>query len=187
MEKQVDAAVVLKSLEKEAAPLIRALQKIAIKDLDSYNLMGEKISALKQLAKIAEAREKSLTDPLKKVIADIKDLFSPFKKTIAALEIGIKEEMLEYHEKVEQKKLKVKENLQNGKIVNLSTAVRKMAELEVIPTSSQTRQVWALVEIDASATPIEYMVPDQAKIIAAFKRGEKVLGWKWEQRKIIAI
>jgi hypothetical protein len=187
MEKQVDAAVVLKSLEKDAAPLIRALQKIAIKDLDSYNLASSKVSALKQLAKIADAREKSLTDPLKKVLADIKDLFSPFKKMIAKLEDDVKTEMLEYHMKVEKQKAKVEENLANGKIVNLSTAVRKMAELEVIPTSSQTRQIWVLEEIDTSVTPIEYMVPDRAKITEAFKRGEKVLGWKWVQKKTIAI
>jgi hypothetical protein len=178
------AAIVLASLEKEAKPLIKSLQQIKVKDKDAYKLLAEKTKALKQLGKLAEAKEKSLIDPLKKVQKDIKELFAPFYATIKKLDNEAKASMLKLVEVNETKEEKIKNDLTSGKIVNLSTAVKKIADLSI---DSNVRSPWVLEEIDAGVTPREYMVPDLVKIRAAFKEGKTVLGWKYVQKKTIAI
>lgn len=182
-----NAAVVLASLEKEARPLIKALTAIEVVDQESYAKASEKMKALKELGKSAEAKKKSLTDPLTKVITDIRDLFRPFELLIAGLEGRTKESMLLFVEKQNDKRKQIEQDLESGKIKKVSTAVRKLAELEVSAKGSQIRKVWQVVEVNAAETPIEYMVPDVAKIKEALKAGKKVKGWKWEQVETIAI
>jgi hypothetical protein len=185
--KPLDAAVVLAALEKEAAPLIRSLNKISIVDNDSYVIASQKVSALKQLKKMADEREKSLIDPLKKVISDIKTLFEPFTSKVNQLEIEFKQQMLEHDRKLEAAKEKVKKDLQGGKIAKLSTAARKLSTLELAPSEATVKKIWVLEEVDASLTPREYLVPNESKIKEALKAGNKVAGWKMVQKKTISI
>lgn len=183
----MDAAIVLKSLEDEVAPLLKQLTKIAVEDVESYNIKSAKTDALKQLGKAVEAKEKSLTDPLTKVIKDIRSLFAPFRNMVQAAENSAKTEMLQFVEKTERAKAKVLADLENGKIAKLATAVRKTEALEIKSDTSQIRKVWTLEIIDVGDIPREYLIPDEAKIKEAFKAGKKVTGCKWEQKNTIAI
>lgn len=184
---KTDAAIVLETIKLEAAPILKKLNRIEITDTVSYNKMAENIAALKQLAKLAKDKEESLTKPLKKVSNDIKALFNPFVKLISETEKQCKEYMTRYLIEVEEKKNKIKEDFENGKIAKVSTAVRKTAELEVTSTSSSVRNVWVVEEVDASLTPRQYLVPNESAIKEALKAGKKISGWKLVQKKSIAI
>ena len=187
MANKLDAAVVLASLEKEAAPLIRAVNKIEVTDNDSYNKLSEKVAALKELKKLADEKEKSLTDPLKKVITDIRSLFLPFTTMVSKLEIEAKDLMLAHVQRNKAKQIAITNDLQNGKIAKLSTATKKLSQLELTATSSQVRKIWVVEMVNPELTPREYLVPDEVAIKAALKAGKKVPGWKMVQRDTIAI
>lgn len=187
MTNKNDALIVLTALEKEAAPLFKQLSKLSISDADTYNAKSAKVDMLKQLGKQAEAKEKSLTDPLTQVIKDIRALFNPFRTIVADAEKNAKAEMLAFQDKMERQRIKVAADLESGKIAKLSTAAKKIAETEIISPTSSVRKVWTLEITDVGDIPREYLVPDEAKIKEAFKAGKKVTGCKWEQKNTIAI
>jgi len=181
------AGIVLASLKKEAEPLFKQINKLVITDGESYNLKSAKVDALKQLGKMAAEKEKTFTEPLTKLLKDVRELFAPFKYMVGETENAAKAEMLEYITKVERQKEKIKTDLEAGKIAKLSTAVRKTAELEINSPSSSIRKVWVLEINDIGDIPREYLVPDEAKIREAFKAGKKVSGCTWSQKNTIAI
>ena len=183
----VDAAIVLAALQDQAKPILKQLAKVNISDNTTLELKASKVAALKALGKLAETKKASLIDPLKQVIKDINALFAPFETLVEEAEKNAKEDILAYDKKVETAKAKVQTNLAQGKIKKLSTATSKVAALEIVSASSSLRNKWVLEEIDANVTPVEYMVPDRAKILKAFKDGKKVLGWRYVQKKIVAI
>lgn len=187
MTNKNDALIVLTALEKEAAPLFKQLAKISIADGDTYNLKSSKVDTLKQLGKAALAKEKSLTDPLQQVIRDIQALFKPFRTIVDNAEKTAKLEMVAFQDKMERLRIKVAQDLQDGKIAKLSTAAKKIAETEFHSPTSSVRKVWTLEIVDIGDIPREYLVPDEAKIREAFKAGKKVTGCKWEQKNTIAI
>ena len=187
MTNKNDALIVLTALEKEAAPLFKQINKLAITDGDTYNLKSAKVDALKQLGKQALAKEKSLTDPLQQVVRDIQALFKPFRTLVSEAEAIAKDEMVQFQIKMERARAKVAADLESGKIAKLSTAAKKIAETEIISPTSSVRKVWTLEIVDVDDIPREYLVPDEAKIREAFKAGKKITGCKWEQKTTIAI
>ncbi len=73
------AMIVLESLKKEAAPLMKKLERIdLITSKEHYANAMAQMKLLKDLGKAAKEKEKSLTDPLKQVVGDIQQLFKPF-------------------------------------------------------------------------------------------------------------
>jgi RNAse (barnase) inhibitor barstar len=184
---KVSAAIVLKAIEDEAKPLLKKLGKVVITDNKDFENASVITKQLKGLMKLADDKEKSLTDPLIQVVKDIRLLFKPFKDEVKLMEEGVKQNMLAFVAKQKQLEAKVESDLASGKIKKVSTAVAKQAALQVSSSSSQVRKVWQAVEVDASKTPREYLIPDEAAIKAALKDGKKVNGWKWEQVESIAI
>lgn len=182
-----NAAIVLKAIEADAAPLFRQLKELTIEDGTSYNLVSEKVDALKKLGKLAGEKESSLTDPLTKVIKDIRALFAPFRSLVAEAEKNAKAEMIAFQEKMEREREKIKNDLESGKIAKLSTAAKKIAATEISSNTSSVRKEWTLEIEDVGDIPREYLVPNEAKIREAFKAGKKVSGCKWYQKTNIAI
>jgi hypothetical protein len=185
--KKVDAAVVLASLMAEARPIIKKLTSVAIVDNDSFNLKAERIAALKELETRRAAREASLTDPLYKVIDDIRELFSPLKQIIEAAEKQAKAELIEYDDLVDRLKEKINNDFESGKIAKLSTVTSKLANLENHHTNASIKRLYKLECMNTKLTPPEYLIPDTKAIEAALKAGEKVKGWKLTVVKSAAV
>lgn len=182
--KQVNAAVVIASLQKQAKPLISTANKITITDKASYELKLKKVKELKQILKIAEEKEASFIEPLKKLSRDIKEFFMPFYQLIDQLDKQTKLEMKAYIASTETKKLQVNNALAIGKIKKLSTAANKLADLDI---PGGRRKIWVAEAVNEGLTPREYLVPDEVKIREALKAGKKVAGWKWVQVDSITI
>lgn len=182
-----NAAIVLKSIEADAAPLFKQLKKLTVTDGTSYNLVSDKIDALKQLGKQAEEKEGTFTVPLTKLIKDVKSLFAPFRAMVAEAEKTAKLELAAYQDKMELEREKIKSDLEAGKIAKVSTAAKKIAATEISASTSSVKKVWTLEIEDVGDIPREFLIPDESKIREAFKSGRKVSGCKWYQKTTIAI
>jgi hypothetical protein len=182
-----DALIVLKALEKESKSPIKQLSDLKITTQQDYELAGELLKGLKQLAANAEAREKVFTVPLAKLIEDVRSLFRPFRSSVTQVEADTKTKMLAFVKEQQAAEQKLLADFQAGKIKKVSTLVTKQKELAVSSSFSQVRKVWTAVEVDARKTPREYLVPDVAAIKAALKEGKQVAGWKFEQVESIAV
>jgi len=181
---RVSTEVVVKSLEKNAAPLIRKLADFKIKSNDDYSKAVELTKDLKNIAKEANDQLKTITDPLKKASDAARDIFRPFLNKVSGIEQAIKIAMLDWQSKLIEKKGALAEKFESGEIKKASTYLKKEAELD---HKEGVRMIWTAVEINAKKTPREYLIPDETKIKAALKEGKKVEGWEWKQVPNIAI
>jgi len=180
---ETKTAVVLASLEKKANPLFKKLPDL-ISTKQEYEDAANNMKIIKALAKNAEAEKKLLIDPLNEVIKRIKELFKPFENKVEQKEIDLKQQMAKYLIDSRNKIDQINDALSSGKIKKASTAVKKQNELQV---TSNTRKVWAVVCVDASKTPKEFLVPDEDAIKEALKGGRKVAGWEYNQIETIVI
>lgn len=187
MEKQLTALVVLKSLQKDAQKPIKAITDLEISTNEDFTLAGMHLKQVKQIAKLAKDKEEVFTIPLKKLLADVTNLFKPFRDEVKQIEESTKAKMLEFTNQQEQAKKQLEQDFSDGKIKKVDTLLKKSAALEVSSAFSQTRKIWTAIEVDGTKTPREYMEPNLAAIKEALKAGKKVNGWKWEQVNSIAV
>jgi len=180
----VDAAVVMKSLEKLAAPQIKQISSLTIKSKDDYATAAELMRSVKNIAKQAKEKEESLTEPLKQVIKDIQSLFKPFRNQVAELEADTKAKMLAFVASTTKQIQAVNERFENGDIKKVSTVISKTNALEI---DSNVRKTWKAVPVNPTQTPREYCIPDEVKIREALKAGKSVRGWEWRQVESISI
>ncbi len=180
----VDASIVMKSLEKQAAPQIKQISSLKVTCKDDYNTAAELMKSVKGIAKQAKEKEESLTEPLKQVIKDIQSLFKPFRTQVAELEADTKSKMLAFVESSSKQQAQLSQRFEDGEIKKVSTLVSKTSALTI---DSNVRKTWKAVEIDASKTPREYLVPDETLIREALKAGKVVKGWEWKQVDSISI
>lgn len=185
---RVSAAVVVSSLQKEAKPLFKKLYAVGkIDNQSDYEFAGALVKELKDLAKQADNKEKSITKPLDEAKKNTIELFKPFKEEVAGVETKIKLEMSVFYEKNKNKQLKLEQDMDSGKIKNMSTFVRKHNALTVSSGSASARTLKELVIVNDKKIPREFLMPDEAKIKAAFKAGEEVPGCEWRDKTSIAI
>lgn len=180
----VDAAVIMATLEREAAPSIKRVTALVVDDQDSYKLAGELMKSIKDIAKIANEREEQFTVPLKKLLTDVTTLFKPFRDNVKLVEQDVKDKMLAHVEQSKKETLKLQESFDNGDIKKVSTLLNKQAAVSV---DSKVRKTWQAVAVNDSLTLRDYLIPDVAKIKGALKNGKKVAGWEWRQVESIVI
>jgi len=184
----LNTAIVLKSLEREAVPLFKQLNKLQkIENGDDYELAGKAMSSLKLVLGKAQEKENELRLPLKKLDKDIAELFKPFQTSVLEAQVRIKNEMLAYVLLQESRKLKLEEDFGSGKIKKATTFMAKTTALEVVSSFSNTVKRWTAIPINEELTPRQYMMPDVQKIKEALKAGKAVKGWEWKQLKNISI
>jgi hypothetical protein len=189
---KVSTQVVVKSLEKQAAPLFTKLSRLGkIKTEEEYNKAYELTKELKELSKEADRQLNTITEPNREIKrqadASIKaagEIFRPFQNRVADIDATIKAMMGEYQKQLDSKKEKLVESFEKGKISKASTFMRKSVELE---NSTGVRKIWQAIEKDINKTPDKYWIVDVDKIKADLKDGIEVPGWAWEQVKTIVI
>jgi len=185
--RQLQVSIVVENLKKQAAPNIKKVNTLEIKTNSDFELAGKLVKELKGYAKLALIEEEKFTVPLKKLLADSKSLFKPFRDSVDEIESDIKAKMLAYTSAQSKAKSKLEEKFASGEIKKVSTLVSKTSALDIVSNNSQVRKVWTAIEVDAKLTPREFLVPDLPAIKEALKAGGSVAGWKWEQVETIAI
>jgi len=185
---QVNTAIVLKSLEKQAKPILNKLAKIeAIKTQEQYDAAGKLVKSLKELGKIGDKEMRKITDPLNDALKATRKHFKPFMDTVAEKEKITKDLMLQFVEQQKKLSAKVDEDFEGGKIKKVSTYADKKAAAEIKNSSAQVRKFWTVEITDIGSIPREYLMPDIAAITEAFKSGKKVKGCAYVQKETIAI
>lgn len=185
--KNTDVQVVIAALEKQAKPINNKLLKLpAIKTQQEYDTIRERLKKLKDLGKQATAKEKEIVNPIQDSVKKIKALFKPFKDKVAETEAIVNPALVAWVDKQDAEIEKAEEDLESGKIKNVSTFARKVAKASV-PTGSGRKKVWKLFIKDEKKIPREFLVPDETKIREAFKAGKKVAGCTWEQVNQVAV
>lgn len=181
--KAVSAQVVLKSLEKQSAPLIRKLSDFKIKDNDDYEKAFELTKDLKAFGKEVDRQLRTITDPLKQATDAARAIFRPLLDRVKEIDAAIKNEMLLYQSKLSKKKAALDEKFETSNMRS-ATYVKNSADLSL---DTGIRKVWQAIAVAPELTPREYLVPDESKIKDALKAGKKVKGWEWKQVDSIAI
>lgn len=184
---KVSAAVVVQSLQKQATPLFKKLEVVKIDSQEEYDRAGKLVKELKEMAKVADQKEKAITNPLNEALKETKALFKPFKDRVAEVELQTKAGMNQFLIKQEAATKKLEEKFERGDIKKVSTLVAKKEELQVQSANSKVRKVKVLKIVDASAIPREYLEPNESAIKAALLEGKKVKGCILEEVNQIAI
>jgi len=185
---KVAAQVVVASIEKKAAPLMRKVgNNIVVETQKDYERVAVAVKALKALRRAAEDEQRLITVPLMQAISATKNLFKPFMDRVDSIEEAAKEALLTFQSKQDDRRAQLEKELETGKIKKVATFSRKVEELEITGSAAKTRMVTGLRCVDAKKTPREYLVPDERAILDALKQGEKVAGWELEVKRSIAI
>jgi len=186
--KKVAAQVILTSLQKEAAPLVKRLADLGkITDQNDYDKAATTLKKLKELAKLAEDRRRLIVVPMQIAVKNTNELFSPFFQQVEGVQKLVKDSMLAFLALQDERKTKLEGKLESGEIKKVSTFMRKSEALETHSDAAIVRIVMVLVKVDEAKTPRAYLVPDEASIKKALAAGKKVPGWKLEEQKNIAI
>lgn len=187
----VDASIVMKSLEKQAAPAIKQISNLQIKSKEDYAAAATIMKSIKVIAKLAEEKENELIAPSKRIITDAKltitnvqTFFKPFRDQVALLDKDTKDKMLGWKVKADEAIKELGAKFEDGDIKKVSTFVSKTSALTI---DSNVRKTWTAVEVNVNITPRGYMVPDMQLIKEALKAGRKVSGWEWRQVDSISI
>lgn len=182
-KKDVSAEVVLASIEKKAAPLVKKLQAMQIESQDDYELAGKRMKIIKTYVKEAEAQRKDITDDLSKVVRKVNALFKPFKDKMFKLETMIKARMLEWHQEVEENKQAMIEAYEQDEPLPRDL---KNAPVDNSSRYSGSRSIDEYI-YNIKEIPAKYLLPNEPAIKAAIKAGKRVPGVKVRQKPIIVI
>lgn len=179
----LSANIVAAALAKDAAPILKRLAKIKIRSNDDLAIVRAELKALNELEQLAKAKMDSI---LKPITTSLHELFNPFRNNIKAIIEQRKNEMQQYLESSKAKQAQLAESFQNGtgRITKVATLVAANNALEI---TSGVRKTWKAVEVDASKTPRQYLVPDVAAIRAALADGKAVAGWEYKQVETITL
>lgn len=180
--------VILATVEKDSAPLIKRLSKATIATNKDYDAVATELKQLKAIRKLAVEKIDALfIDPAKLIIANAKSFLKPFLDKVDALEDEKKTALLGYKQKQDRESMKVMKDLDDGKIKNIGMVITKQAALTVTSGAVKSRKTAQVKCLDAKKTPRLYLVPDERAILADLKLGKKIAGWEIEYVESLAI
>lgn len=173
-------------IKTEANPIATRAQALVI---DSPEVMAEAVELLSQanqiLDRVTEEKEK-ITKPLNEALGAERKRWKPIELVIGSAVEAIRTKMSEYQtalaRKAAQDEAKIAAKMQKGTI-KPETAIRKANEIEkpiaavaAVSGSVSFRATPTVRVVDIKKIPAEYLVVNEAKILAAHKAGIVVQG-----------
>lgn len=184
---QVNTAVVIKSLEKQARPLMGKLEKLStIKTQTDYEQAGKFLKQLKELGKEAKKEESKITDPLSQALKAAKEHFKPFGSSLIAIEATIKQAMIAYIEKRDDKKDQLDSKLEAG-AVGIRAYHNQTQQLLKGNEFVQERTKIVVVITNLKKIPLKFMEPNLKLIKETLEAGKEVPGAKLGEEKVLAV
>ena len=181
----VAVSVIAKAFEAKVKPLLKWDGKIV--NQEDFKKAEATLYKVKELLRSADKKEKEITGPIMESVKKTRELFKPFKNLVEGWEAKVKEEMTAFLNRQEKLIEKVGEDFEAGKIKKAETVFKRQENLAVERDHAKVRQIAVLRIIDLARIPREYMVPDEAAILADLKAGKKIAGVELEYQKQIAI
>lgn len=169
--------------KKKSAPLFRIVENFTIKSKADQEKLVAALKQIKAYGKEAREQQAAFINPAKQIAEQAKSFFKPFLDSVDEADKLGKEKILAFVSgRIEASKA-VGEKFKAGKS-KLSTVVSKQAELE---DNDNTRKLWKLKITRAGLIPRKYLVPDEAAIREALKKGKKVPGCLMVQETTISV
>ena len=181
----VAVSVIAKAFEAKVKPLLKLDGKIASQE--DFKKAEATLYKVKELLRSADKKEKEITGPIMESVKKTRELFKPFKNLVEGWEAKVKGEMTAFLNRQEKLIEKVGEDFEAGKIKKAETVFKRQENLTVERDHAKVRQIAVLRIVDLARIPREYMVPDEAAILADLKAGKKIAGVELEYQKQIAI
>jgi hypothetical protein len=187
-KKNNSTAIIISALEKKAGPIVKKL--IAIARIDSqkdFDFAAELVKNLKELRKLADTEEKTITVPLEQAKKAAIAHFKPFKEKVAKAEEETKKLMQEFVLRQDRQIEKAAKDLESNKIKKVETYVNKTRSLEVHSAYASVRSTRKAVIVNEKLIPREYMEPNMKAINEAMKANKAIPGVEYKVEKGISI
>lgn len=175
-------------IEKEVSPIISRAEELKVKDQKSMESATKMLSELnKQKDRITAEKEK-VTKPLNEALRAERNRWKPIETTletaIGFLRDSISEWQTAETKRAREEEAKIAARTGEGKgKIKVETAVAKINEIErpnekVVSDSGMVkfREDKVLKIWDETMIPREYLIVNEAKILADLKAGKKVQG-----------
>jgi hypothetical protein len=168
---------------KTITPIEVAVTSMIIASPDDYTLAVELGGQIKSAQKFVEYKKDLLLKPIKELLKNTKDMFSPMEETLEKLEYSLKRKMMDFKEEERKKEALLMARLDRGTIKpeTVATKLETMTEKTVrSATGAKATETWTTAyEVEnESLIPREFLVPDMKKIKDSFKAGVPVAGIK---------
>lgn len=182
--------VVVASIEKKASPIIKKLETIdEIVSQEDFDRAALLVKQLKELDELATEEEKKITTPLNQALTAARAHFKPFHVLVKGKEDTIKLKMSVWYQEQQNKRAKLAEDFDKGKIKKIETFSKKDQQLQVSGSKATAtiRKIWTAEVINEKIIPREFLMPDMKKIEQHLREGNEVPGVKWYQKEQFAI
>lgn len=188
-DQRVSAQVVIESIGRQTDKTFRALSTIkSIHSNEEYDRAALMVKTLKDYVKVAEESHKKISNPLKEALYEVDEHFKPFYIRVEEEQERIKKAMTAFRASVKKKLLKLEQDVESGKIKNISTYVKKAAELSIESEFASARSNWRAEIVDEKKIPRVFLMPDARKITEHLRKGgAPIPGVEWKQVESIAI
>ncbi len=188
-KKPINTQIVIESIGPKTS---RALKKLAainkIKTHDQYNEAARLVKSLKEAAKSAKVEQSKITDPLELALENVNKHFDPFFQKVKLMDASIKVLMKEFLIENKKKLKQLEQDVETGKIKNISSYVEKAAALTIDSEDSSVRNTWKAFIDDENKIPRKFLVPNVSMITKHLREGGKPIpGVRWEQEESISI
>lgn len=186
---KINSAIIVATLEKKQQKTFKALSNFTgIRSQEDFDLAATLVGELKEAVKVAKEEQRKITDPLTEALQAVRDHFNPFYHKVTEAETQIKLLMSVYIEENKKKIRALEDDVATGKIVNISTFVKKVAKLSIENNAATIRKVWKASIQDESKIPRKFLQPNVTMIVEHLKKGgAPIPGVVWEQVDSIAI
>lgn len=187
-EHAVSAQVVLSSIKKEQGKNFKTLASIKKITKNNLDVAGAAVKQLKDARIMAQQKEQSIVGPILNSVKEIHELFKPFYDDVEEAETRIKQGIKAFVQGNKQKQRALEEEVESGKLNNISTYTKKAAELDIDSDYVSVRNVWKAFIVDQNQIPRSFMTPDVKKITEHLRKGGKAIpGVEWKQDESIGI
>ena len=175
-------------INKDISPIITKAQSLVIKDAGTMEQASDFRSKLKEEEKRLEKDRLSLTAPINESLKAIRAKYAPaediIEKALSFLDKSMSEYRMALVQKQREEEKKISDRIGEGKgKLKLETAVKKLEEMEVItsPTNTSFRTDYVLEIVNEKIIPREYLSINESYLLASLKKGAVVPGAKLKE------
>lgn len=168
-----------------ATDMLEQLRQVQLSSQEELEEAGELLTEVKRRAKVLESARKEITTPMLAAKKKVDDLFRPPLKLLEECEAVLKAKVQVYMREQEAAVL--------ASIGELQAHSETLApvELPALPSNMSERRVWTIEVEHPELVPREFLMVDEAKIMALIKAvgGENVVipGVKVFQERQLAV
>lgn len=170
--------------------LVDTAKALKVESKEDYEKATELLAQVREVEVALQERKEKITRPLMAGLAEARELFKPLEASHAEAKKTIKEKMLDYSikedERIAKEKEKVEARVEKG-TMRVDTAVKKLENIGEAPKTNLVTRTKVRIT-DESLIPREFLVPDMVKINDAVLKNKLTIPGveTYEEKSIVA-